>query len=129
MFVEVRLIKKDGKVSYFNVTDENQYNLMVKQIPEGSRVCAMFEISSQDGSMGQLAKLHASIRELALHLGYDFEDMKMYIKHLSGFVTERVIEGKKISRVKSFADCSKDELGFAIQMCIDFSNKINNPIA
>jgi hypothetical protein len=75
--------------------------------------------------MGQLSKLHASIRELALHLGYDFEDMKMYIKHLAGFVTTKLIEGKMITRVKSFADCSKDELGFAIQTCITFGNKVN----
>jgi hypothetical protein len=49
---------------------------MVSETPEDAKIVAMFEIASQDGTMGQLSKLHASIRELALHLGYDFEDMK-----------------------------------------------------
>lgn len=127
MFVEVKLVKKDGKVSFKDTTYEKLYQLMLKEIPEGSHVCAMFEVSSQDGSMGQLAKLHASIRQLALHLGYDFEDMKDYIKYISGFVTTKIIEGKTITRTKSFADCSKEELSFAIQMCIQFGNKVNCP--
>ena len=125
MFVEVHLVKKDGKFSYSKTSDEALYKRMMSETPEDAKITAMFEISSQDGTMGQLAKLHASIRQLALHLGYDFEDMKTYIKHISGFVTTKMIEGKQITRIKSFADCSKEELAFAIQTCINFGNTVN----
>lgn len=128
MFVEVTLVKKDGKLSYNKSSDEALYKKMVSETPEDAKIVAMFEIASQDGTMGQLSKLHASIRELALHLGYDFEDMKMYIKHLAGFVTTKLIEGKMITRVKSFGDCSKEELGFAIQTCINFGSTVNCPL-
>jgi hypothetical protein len=125
MFVEVHLEKKDGKFTYSKSSDEALYKRMLSETPDDAKVVAMFEIASQDGTIGQLSKLHASIRQLALHLGYDFEDMKTYIKHISGFVTTKMIEGKQITRVKSFADCSKEELGFAIQACINFGNTVN----
>jgi hypothetical protein len=128
MFVELSLVKENGKLIYKNPTNEELYKLMVKEIPDNAKITVMFEIASQDGTMGQLAKLHACIRELSLHLGYEFEDMKDYIKHISGFVTTKFIEGKQITRIKSFGDCSKQELGFAIQTCINFGNKVNCPL-
>lgn len=125
MFTEVHLEKKDGKFTYCKSSDEALYKKMISETPDDAKIVAMFEIASQDGTIGQLSKLHANIRQLALHLGYDFEDMKTYIKHISGFVTTKMIEGKKITRVKSFADCSKEELSFAIQSSITFGNKVN----
>lgn len=125
MFTEVHLEKKDGKFTYAKSSDEALYKKMISETPEDAKIVAMFEIVSQDGTIGQLSKLHACIRQLSLHLGYDFEDMKTYIKHISGFVTTKIIEGKEITRIKSFADCSKEELSFAIQSCINFGNKVN----
>ena len=125
MFTEVHLEKKDGKFTYCKSSDEALYKKMISETPDDAKIVAMFEIVSQDGTIGQLSKLHANIRQLALHLGYDFEDMKTYIKHISGFVTTKMIEGKEITRVKSFADCSKEELSFAIQSSITFGNTVN----
>lgn len=128
MFLELRFIKKGNSIVYIYPSDEVLYNKTIKELPEGTRLTAMFEMSSQDGTMGQLAKLHACIRQLALHLGYDFVDMKTYIKSISGFITTKLIAGKEISRIKSFGDCSKEELGFAIQMCIQFGQTVNCPL-
>jgi len=67
----------------------------------------------------QLAKVHALIRELAHCTGNEFEDVKLEVKRKAGLtVKSKDSEGKLIEYVKSFADCSKEQLSMAIEACI-----------
>ena len=50
----------------------------------------------------------------------DFEDVKLEVKRRAGLtVKSKDSEGKTLEMVKSFADCSKDQISMAIQSCIE----------
>ena len=83
------------------------------------------EINTGDGTLAQLAKLHKCIRILASQAGHPFEDMKIYVKDLSGLVIKRSINEKEYCDWKSFAKCSKDDLNLAIQACIELGDSFN----
>ena len=83
--------------------------------------CYFSKIDEEDGSLGQLAKLHASIKELANFAGYTAAEMKDEVKRQAGLI---VINEEKIEQLKSFSNCSKEELSRAIQTCINIGNEI-----
>ena len=98
----------------------NKFNRLLLSLKPGQRISAMFEVIKDDHSLVQLAKVHALIRELAHCTGNDFEDVKLEVKRKAGLtVKSKDGEGKSIELVKSFADCSKEQLSMAIQTCID----------
>ena len=86
------------------------------------------EIQSDDGSLAQLAKIHAMIRDLSLHTGYSFEDSKLIIKHKAGLCIEKTIEGEKFLYCKSLGDCSKQELSLVIQAIEEVSQNLEHPL-
>lgn len=69
---------------------------------------------------GQLSKAHAMIRELSRHSGTSFKDMKLLVKKESGLITGEII--------KSFRDCSYEELETVIHTCLDIGEKVNCPL-
>lgn len=83
--------------------------------------CYFSKIDEEDGSLGQLAKVHASIKELAGFTGHTIQEMKDEVKRQTGLI---IINEEKIEQLKSFANCSKDELSRAIQTCINIGNEI-----
>jgi hypothetical protein len=106
-----KLIKKDGKLIYYEPTDKLGYAVFVSKIKDGQVVDMYLDLADADHSKAQLAKVHACIRELATESGYTFDDMKLIIKDSSG------LNGK------SFADCSKKELMLAIEACIQIGGE------
>ena len=67
---------------------------------------------------GQLAKIHACVRDLAKFTGHEFEDMKDIVKKKAG------LYDPASKSFKSFSECSKSELSDAIQVCISIGNDI-----
>jgi len=116
-----KLIKKDGKLVYIDEQNKLAYKLFLDKIPEGQLVQMYIDLADVDHSRAQLAKVHACIRELAKETGYTFEEMKWVVKKQSGLC----IESEGVFECKSFADCSKDELGFAILACIEIGKELN----
>ena len=102
----LKLIKKNGKLTYLEPKDKLAYEIFEDKIQEGQKVDMYLDLADADHSKAQLAKVHACIRELAKESGYTFEEMKEIVKVRSGVDD------------KSFADCSKDELMLAIECCI-----------
>jgi hypothetical protein len=101
-----------------------KFNRMLTSLKPGNRVSMMCEVVKDDHSLVQLAKVHALIRELAHCTGNDFEDVKLEVKRRSGLtVKSKDSEGKTLEMVKSFADCSKDQISMAIQSCIDLGTE------
>ena len=109
-----KFIKKNGKLIYDSPKDKTSYDIFINKIPEGQKVEMYIDLTDIDKSKAQLAKVHACIRELAKESGNTFDDMKNIIKKEAGFED------------KSFADCSKDELMFAIEACIDLGKNYFN---
>ena len=123
-----KFIKKNGRLEFFNVATAKQFELFSSKIPDGHIVEYFYEVTHDDGTLPQLAKIHAMIRELAMHVGESFEDMKLLVKDKAGLCIAREVSGKEYFLAKSFADCSKEELSLAIQAAIQIGEQINFPL-
>lgn len=119
--VTVKLIKKDGKLSYIDSKARLKYEIFLDKIKDGQIIEMYLNIADADHSIAQLAKVHACIRELAKESGYTFDEMKSIIKDKSGLANYE--EGE--TSFKSFKDCSKDELMLAIEACIEIGKDLN----
>jgi hypothetical protein len=123
--LSVKLVKKDGKLTYPDDKSKLAYQIFLDKIPEGQKVEMYIGLADADHSIAQLAKVHACIRELAKESGYTFEEMKVLIKERSGLC----YEAGDATICKSFADCSKDELALAIEACVEVGKIYNINLA
>jgi hypothetical protein len=94
---------------------DSAYKMFIAELEEGQKVEIFMEVNEDDGTIPQLAKVHVCIRELAKELGYTFEDMKIEVKMKAGLCVKKEIGGEIFMICKSFGDCSKDELGLAVE--------------
>jgi hypothetical protein len=102
-----------------------QYEEFVSHLPDGSLVEFFYELQHDDGTLPQLAKLHAMIKQLATHIGETAENMKLLVKDRAGLCIAREVSGKEYFLAKSFAECSKDELSLAIQAAQEIGEEVN----
>lgn len=117
-------IKTGGKLVYTQSTDEKIYKLFVDNLVEGQTVEVFFDANKDDGTLAQLAKIHKCVREIAKETGNDFEDIKDIIKMRAGFCFEKEVDGKVITKCKSFAKASKEDLGFVIEALIKLGDLV-----
>lgn len=103
--------KKDGKVVPASSEIAKDFNNYFKDHKDGQRFDVYFEIKDVKGSIAQLARIHASIRKLAVETGCTFEEMKLAIKDKAGLV---IRNDERIDAL-SFGDCSKDDLMLVIE--------------
>ncbi len=122
----VRLIVgKDGKLGYKTVRDRNKYNSFIKRLKDGDVIDMYIELVTDDATLTQLAKVHAIIGRLASATGNTFDGMKMMVKKRAGLCFIHTVDGDKVLECKSFGDdCSKDELGLAIQAAIELGEEL-----
>jgi hypothetical protein len=123
-----KFIKRNGKLEFPSLAVSKQHELFVSNIPDGTIVEFFFEVQQDDGTLPQLAKLHAMIRELALHVGEPFDNMKLLVKDKAGLCLAREVSGKEYFLAKSFGECSREELSLAIQAALDIGISVNCPI-
>jgi hypothetical protein len=118
--ITVRFGKHGGKLKLLTSDDAAKYFQLEKELAEGEIVeVYITKIDNEDDkTSGQLAKVHACIRELARETGHTFEEMKEIVKEKAGLYDPASKE------YKSFADCDKKELSDAIQTCIEIGNLI-----
>jgi len=117
----VKLVKRDGKLVYPDDKSKLNYQIFLDKLSDGQQVEVFMGLTSDDGSVAQLAKVHSCIRELAKESGYTFDEMKTIIKQHSGLCYDA--DGAEYC--KSFADCSKMELVLAIEACIQIGKEFN----
>ena len=123
-----KFIKRNGRLEFSSLAVSKQHEIFVSDIPDGTIVEFFFEVQQDDGTLPQLAKLHAMIRELALHVGEPFDNMKLLVKDRAGLCLAREVAGKEYFLAKSFGECSREELSLAIQAAIDIGVSVNCPI-
>lgn len=128
------LKKSGGKLIHIRKGSEVSYKEFIKQLDEGDQVDMYMEINNADNTLLQLAKVHKCIREIAKHTGNSFDDIKMVVKDKAGLVIKRSVKvlntvdpeaghhDKMYMDWKSFAKLSKDDLGLAIQACIELGD-------
>ena len=116
--ITVRFGKHSGKLKLLTSNDAAKYFQLEKDLAEGEIVeVYITKIENEDDkTSGQLAKVHACIRELARETGHTFEEMKETVKEKAGLIDPASKE------YKSFSDCNKKELSDAIQMCVEIGN-------
>ena len=118
------VVDEKGVLAPRNEKELQKFNRMLHSLKPGNRVSMMCEVVKDDHSLVQLAKVHALIRELAFCTGNDFEDVKLEVKRKAGLtIKSKDSADKHIELVKSFADCSKDQISMAIQACIEIGNE------
>jgi len=120
-----KLVKKKGKLVYITDKTKISYELFLDKLQEGQEVEVFMGLTSDNGSLAQLAKIHACIRELAKEIGYTFEEMKFIVKKHAGLC----YDGGGAEYCKSFKDCSKDELAMAIESAIELGRDLNINLA
>ena len=123
-----KFIKRNGRLEFSSLAVSKQHEIFVSEVPDGTIVEFFFEVQQDDGTLPQLAKLHAMIRELALHVGEPFDNMKLLVKDRAGLCLAREVSGKEYFLAKSFGECSREELSLAIQAAIDIGVSVNCPI-
>ena len=122
------LKKQNDKLEYVNEKDKIMFDNFVSTLKDGHLVEIYLESQPDDGSLAQLAKIHAMIRGLAQHIGETFEDMKLIVKRRAGLCIEKEIEGEHFLYCKSFGKCSKDELSQVIETITSIGHAIDYPI-
>jgi hypothetical protein len=123
-----KFIKRNGRLEFSSLAVSKQHEVFVSEVPDGTIVEFFFEVQQDDGTLPQLAKLHAMIRELALHIGEPFEDMKLLVKDKAGLCLARQVAGKEYFLAKSFGECSREELALAIQAAINIGISVSCPV-
>ena len=101
--------------------DISLLKLYNSRIGEGAKLIGFLDKSDSEKSLGHLAKIHKLIRELSLHTGYTVSELKKLVKKESGLC----ITTGEDEIYTSFANCTKDELGLAIQACIEIGLKVD----
>lgn len=120
-----KYIKKNGRLQFSSLSDKKQFELFLDKAPEEHIIECFFEVTHDDGTLPQLAKLYVMLKQLAMHIGESVENLKLLVKDKAGLCISREIAGKEYFLAKSFGDCSKDELSLAIQATIDLGEQVN----
>ena len=117
----VKLVKRGGKLIYPDDKSKLNFQIFVDKLADGQQVEVFMGLASDNGSLAQIAKVHACIRTLAQESGYTFDEMKRIIKTHSGLC----YDAGDAEVCKSFADCSKSELALAIESCVEIGKDFN----
>lgn len=120
-----KYVKRQGELVPNSRSQAQQLEAFIASIPENMIVEVFYEITHDDGTLPQLAKLHVLIKQLAMHTGITVDDMKVLIKDKAGLCIIREVAGKEYFLAKSFGECSKEELSLAIQACIELGEEVN----
>lgn len=112
---------EDGKLVPKRDMDKFKLENYLKSLEEGDTIQVTYEEQNVDGTYAQISKLQACTRELAKYLGYSHDEIKDMIKVRAGLYDSE-------ANIKSFADCSKEELSLAIQAALDFGEQVDFPL-
>lgn len=128
MILSGKYRKERGLLKPLTIGSMKQYEQFVSVLQDGDIVEFFYELQHDDGTLPQLAKLHAMIKQLATHIGETAENMKLLIKDRAGLCIAREVSGKEYFLAKSFGECSKEELSLAIQAAIEIGQDVNFPL-
>lgn len=123
-----KLVMKNSKLVYIKDSQAKGFEEFKKNLGEGSMIEVFMEECMDDGTLAQLAKCHALVRELSNHTGFTFEDTKTLLKEKAGLCLLRNVAGKEYFLCKSLGDADKVELSAFIQAAIELGEEVNHPV-
>ena len=98
--------------------NSTRLELFTNSLEVGQKIEVTYEVPVGNGSYAQLSKIHKCIREMAKESGVTFEEMKLLVKDKAGLHL-------KDGQFKSFADCSREDLGTVIQTILEMGEFMN----
>lgn len=119
------LKKDEGKLVYVNSAAGKQYETFLSHIEEGQFVDVFFAANKDDGTLAQIAKAKVCAREIATFTGETFDTVERRIKRKSGLSIRIEEDGEIFLITKSYANCSKEEMGLVIQTIIEMGEFLN----
>jgi hypothetical protein len=121
--IKLRFKKVGKKLEFEQPVHKLKWQMFLKTIQEDEVVEMYVDRVSGDGSLSQLAKLHATLREIAKFTGNTVTYEKTRIKRKAGLCYEVVVENERCLECKSFSDSTREELDYVINLleieCVD----------
>lgn len=110
--VIIKMIKnpETGKLDYKFKRDAELVKKSVGTLRTGQTIDVYFDFERDDGRLGQIARVHSLIRDIATESDQSASDVKKIIKERACLYTLE-------EELKSFAKCSAKELDLAIAEC------------
>lgn len=113
----IKVIISGDKILPASVEDVGKLKLFHAGVKPGQELEAYITVLVNDEkTAGQLAKAHALIREIANSTGHTLEEIKLIVKEKAGLYIPAT--SSTSASFKSFADCTKQEMSKAIEVCI-----------
>lgn len=106
--LNIRFKKTAKGLRPLNDAELIKFNQFIYNLEDNQEVEFFLEADNANKTNTQLAKVHVCIRKLATEMGYTFEEMKLEIKRQAGLAYGDL--NTSDGYVKSFADCSKEEM-------------------
>ena len=116
---------KQGDKLVAQSSSHARFEAFVKALESGQVVDLFAESTVDSGTLAQLAKIHACIRELAKETGTEFGDMKDLVKMRTGFCIKKEVDGELITKFKHFSKASKEDLALVIEGIIKMGDLLN----
>lgn len=118
MLITIKKVFKDGVLVPVSDKEALKEKSFFKGLTEGTVVEETIEVVGEGKTYSQLAKIHLCARLISEETGSTFEKEKKNIKIQAGLITP---EGE----IKSFGDCSKEELSRAIKTAMEIGEFLN----
>lgn len=118
MLITIKKVFRDGVLVSVNDTETFKEQSFFRGLAEGTVVEQTIEVVGESKTYSQIAKVHLCARLISEETGDTFVKAKKDIKKQAGLITP---EGK----LKSFRDCSKEELSRAIKTAIEIGEFLN----
>lgn len=112
-----KMVKRNGKMEYVNPNDRDLFIKNAEELREGAVIEQVIDFTPDSGKSGQIARVHALIGKISKETGDTDGAVKKEIKSRAGLF-------KPSGEVKSFGDCSEEELAFAIECTISLGDYI-----
>lgn len=120
--LEITLKKIGDKLIPRSKLDAEKYKLFIRGLKNEDIVKMLLESEAEDRTLGQLAKVHICIQELAKEQGCSAAEMKKIIKRECG-MSKKDATGKEI--FESFGKCSKERLSDVIDVIVTTGQFLN----
>lgn len=122
----VKFQKNDCRLYPCSKEDKRIYQEFIDKISNNKTVDVYITCYDEEiGTLPQLAKIHAMIREIAEFTKQGFNETKDHIKEVCGIFN--IVSSKPYKKkLKSFGDCSIQELDMVINKLIEIQNIIYN---
>lgn len=114
---------ENGKLSPVSLSKAKYEAFLAGLVPDQT-VNIFMEANKDDGTLDQLAKIHACLAELSRITGHTVEELKVEVKKRTGLCFITNINNEKVLYCKTLADCSKEELSSVIEEIIRLGDEV-----